>query len=392
MSKNLKFRLAFRSILIVVSLLFSCDASPQTIITGAERMDDYIGMTTGRKIAITGNHSSLVNGVHLVDTLLSVGVDVVKIFSPEHGFRGEAGAGEIVTGSVDTRTGIPIISLYGTRKKPLPEDMQGIDLMIFDIQDVGVRFYTYISTLHYLMEACAEEGVPLLVLDRPNPNGNYMDGPMLEKEHSSFIGMHPVPLVHGMTIGEYARMINGEGWLKDNVRCELNVISCLSYSRNTDYILPVPPSPNLRTTQAIRLYPSTGLFEGTIISEGRGTDSPFEVYGHPDLPYGDYQFTPVSVQAAKNPKLKGLVCRGEHLGSWMPPSGKWERIELQWLIKAYRGFPEKEKFFTDFFFKLCGTRQVYEDIRAGLGEEEIRAKWVKGIEEFEVMREKYLLY
>lgn len=388
----MKVLFAVRYIIPVFFLIFSCTLNSQRIITGAEQLEVLNELTKGKKIGLTGNHTSMVGSVHLVDTLLSMGLDVVKIFSPEHGFRGKEGAGEPIKSSVDPRSGIPVISLYGAGKKPLPKDMKGIDVMIFDIQDVGVRFYTYISSLHYIMESCAENGVPLIVLDRPNPNGNYTDGPILEKEFSSFVGMHPVPLVHGMTIGEYARMINGEGWLKDGKKCELKVVPCLEYSHSMEYILPIPPSPNLLTQHAIRLYPSIALFEGTILSEGRGTKFPFEVYGHPNLTYGEFYFTPISMPAAKNPKLMGINCRGEDLRNWAPPDRKWEKIELQWLIKAYNNFPDQEDFFNDFFFKLCGTRQIYEDIRAGFSEPQIRAKWEDGLRAFKIVQKKYSLY
>jgi len=378
--------------LFLIFFFISCNAEPQKVIVGAERMDDYIEMLTGKRVAVAGNHTSLINSVHLVDTLLSEGLSIVKIFSPEHGFRGVAAAGEAIVNSTDERTGIPIISLYGSKRKPGTEDLKGFDLMIFDIQDVGVRFYTYISTLHFLMEACAEKSIPMLILDRPNPNGNYVDGPVLEPEFQSFVGMHPVPLVHGMTIAEYALMINGEGWLEDGIKCDLHVIPCKNYTHETEYILPVPPSPNLRRQQAVRLYPSTALFEGTIISEGRGTDYPFEVFGHPELVIGDYYFTPVSRQEAKSPKLMGQLCRGEDLRSWKPSGGNWERIELQWLINAYNSFPNKDIFFTGFFLRLCGTRQISDDIKAGRNEEEIRVKWENDLVKFRLTREKYLLY
>jgi uncharacterized protein YbbC (DUF1343 family) len=385
----------------LISLIILSSCSTQTgstkiipgeeLVVGAERTESYVPLLIGKRVGITGNHTSFVKDTHLVDTLMAIGVNVVKIFSPEHGFRGQAGAGETILGSHDPNTGIQIVSLYGTQKKPSPEDMKDVDLMIFDIQDVGVRFYTYISTLHYVMEACAEAQVPLILLDRPNPNG-YMDGPVLEMAHSSFVGMHPVPLVHGMTIGEYAQLINGEGWLANRLKCDLLVFHCLNYSRVMDYTPPIPPSPNLRTSQAIKLYPSVGLFEGTIISEGRGTRAPFEWYGHPKLTYGNLYFTPVSLPEAKNPKLLGKECRGEDLSNWNPESGSWNRVELQWLIKAYNNYPDKNNYFNDFFFKLCGTRQIYDDIRTGLSEDEIRAKWQNGLAEFTARRAKYLIY
>ena len=373
--------------------IFSCVAAQEDrIIPGAERLDEYLHIVSGKNVAITGNHTSLVKSQHLVDTLYSRGVNIVKIFSPEHGFRGIIGAGERINNTVDESTGIPIISLYGSQKKPSPVDMKGVEIMIFDIQDVGVRFYTYISTLHYVMEACAESGAFLLLLDRPNPNGNYIDGPLLEREFQSFVGMHPVPLVYGMTIGEYGLMINGEGWLKDGMTCSLQVIPCKNYSHGKEYILPVAPSPNLRSRQAIRLYPSVALFEGTVISEGRGTDYPFEVYGHPQLLIGDYSFTPVSVPSSINPKLKNQQCRGEDLRNWMPQDGRWDHLELRWLIRAYNNFPEKNLFFNKFFFSLSGTRELFKDIRAGKSENEIREKWQKDTEIFRSIRNKYLLY
>ena len=372
---------------------YSYNSEQPGLKTGAERLiSDYSGMISGKRVAVTGNHTSLVQQVHLIDTLLAAGVNIVRIFSPEHGFRGIAGAGEEVLSFTDERTGIPVISLYGSKRKPAVEDLNDIDIMIFDIQDVGVRFYTYISTLHYIMEACAENNMPVIITDRPNPNGNYIDGPVLEPEYQSFVGMHPVPLVHGMTIGEYGLMINGEGWLKGGKRCNLHVISCKNYSRYKEYILPVPPSPNLRSQQAIRLYPSIALFEGTVISEGRGTEHPFEIYGHPELRYGEYYFTPASVPAAMNPKLKGMFCRGEDLRQWIPCGGKWENIELQWLIRAYNNFPGKDTFFNNFFLRLAGTSKLYDDIRAGKNEFEIRKSWEEDLKIFAQKREKYLLY
>ena len=381
-----------RNCLLVIFIFYSCTAVTQEIHTGASRIEEYLPLLSGKKVAIAGNHTSLISSVHLVDTLLSLGVDVVKIFSPEHGFRGEAGAGETVLSSLDANTGIQVLSLYGSGKKPLKEDLKGIDLIIFDIQDVGVRFYTYISTLHYIMEASAENGIPVLILDRPNPNGNYTDGPVLEMEFASFVGMHPVPIVHGMTIAEYARMINGEGWLKNGVKCELYYITCLNYTHDKEFFPPVPPSPNLRTHQAIRLYPSVALFEGTVVSEGRGTGYPFEMYGHPVFSFGNHQFIPESMDAAKDPKFRGKLCIGEDLRGWTPEGETWNKLELQWLLKAYENFPDKEKFFNNFFFKLCGTIQIYEDILSGQSEAEIKRKWQKDLYEYRLMREKYLLY
>lgn len=385
--KNIKW-----SYLFLLILLYTCSSAQNNIIPGAERMDEYIGLLFGKNVALTGNHTSVVNSIHLVDTLLSRGIKVVKIFTPEHGFRGEAGAGEKVSDGTDEHSDLALISLYGSKRMPSAEDLTGVDIMLFDIQDVGIRFYTYISTLHYVMEACAESGIPLMILDRPNPNGNYIDGPVLENEFRSFVGMHPVPLVYGMTIAEYGSMINGEGWLKDKIKCKLEIISCKNYSHSKEYILPLAPSPNLRSRQSVKLYPSIALFEGTVISEGRGTLHPFEVYGHPLLTTGDYYFTPVSMSSAPDPKLAGQLCRGEDLRKWQPEGGKWDKIELQWIIKAYQNFPDKDAFFNDFFFNLSGTRKLYEDICSGKNEKEIRKKWKSDIEDFRLIRNKYLLY
>ena len=374
-------------------LISSCTSEPKKILTGAERMDKYLGMVSGQKVAFAGNSTSLVGSVHLVDTLCSRGVDIVKIFSPEHGFRGMVGIGHYdYDDQIDKKTGIPVISLFGKRKQPTAENMKGIDVVIFDMQDVGVRFFTYISTLHYVMNACAEHNVKLIILDRPNPNGDYIDGPVLEMKYSSFVGMHPVPAVYGMTIGEYGRMINGEGWLKDSVKCELTVIPCKNYGHTKEYILPVPPGPNLRCQQSIKLYPTYGLFMGTVISRGRGTENPYVVYGHPDLPYGDFYFIPKSDWGCKHPLNEGKLCRGEDLRNWTPREGKW-KIEFQWLIKSYNSFPGKDKFFDDELFKrVWGNEQLLNDIRAGKTEEEIRGTWQEGISAFKKIRGKYLLY
>jgi uncharacterized protein YbbC (DUF1343 family) len=359
------------------------------ILVGADNYEVYLPMLVDKKVGVVTNQTSILNDkTHLVDYLVARKIDVKKIYAPEHGFRGTADAGELIKDGKDTKTGLPIISLYGDNKKPKPEQLKGIDIMVFDLQDVGARFYTYISTLHYIMEACAENNVMLLVLDRPNPNGSIVDGPTLEKEHTSFVGMHPIPLLHGMTIGEYAQMINGEKWLKDGIQCNMKIIKCLNYKREMPYILPVKPSPNLPNDQAINLYASLCLFEGTNVSVGRGTETQFQVYGSPFLPKSDFKFTPKPNFGAKDPLHKGLVCNGEDLTSIK----KVTQLELKWLIKAYNTTADKSKFFNDFFTKLSGTKELQKQIQTGVPEEKIRDSWKKGITQFKEMRKKYLLY
>ena len=357
-------------------------------------MNDYLPLLKGR-IGIVANQTSVIyhdsgnSFTHLVDTLLSRDIGVVRVFAPEHGFRGTADAGEIVKDGMDMKTGLPIISLYGKNKKPAFQD-HDLDRVIFDIQDVGARFYTYISTLHYVMEACAEQDIPLIVLDRPNPNGHMIDGPILEKEHQSFVGMHPIPITHGMTIGEYAQMINGEGWLKDGVKCDLKVIPVLGYSRTDPYQLKINPSPNLPNDVAINLYPSLCFFEGTTVSAGRGTDMQFQVFGSPDLNPDafEFRFKPEPNQGAKYPKHEGTVCFGMDLRD----QGRLEMLNLEWLIVAYNETTDKDEFFNDFFEKLSGTNTLREQIIAGQSAEEIRSTWSDGLQAFREMREKYLIY
>ncbi|TXI63675.1 MAG: DUF1343 domain-containing protein [Flavobacterium sp.] len=328
--------------------------------------------------------------VHLVDELIWDKINIVKIFAPEHGFRGTADAGELIVDGKDIKTNLPIISLYGNNKKPKPEQLEGIDIMVFDLQDVGARFYTYISSLHYVMEACAENNIPLLVLDRPNPNGSIIDGPILEKEHKSFVGMHEIPVLHGMTIGEYAKMINGEKWLKDGLQCNLTVIPCLNYSHDMKYSLPVKPSPNLPNDQSINLYASLCFFEGTNVSLGRGTEKQFQIYGSPFLPESefDFSFTPQPNFGAKDPVHNGKLCFGEDLTEIR----KVHRLELKWLLKAYENTADKTVFFNDFFTKLAGTKKLREQIEAGMTEKEIRKTWQEGLEQFKEVRKKYLIY
>lgn len=365
--------------------------SKEQYTSGAMQMDDYLFLLRGKNVGIVGNQTSIVGGTHLVDTLLDYGINIKKIFTPEHGFRGAADAGAKINNGKDEKTGTPILSLYGKTKKPTPEMLQGIDLILFDLQDVGVRFYTYISTLAYVMEAAAENGIPVIVLDRPNPNGFYVDGPILKAENKSFVGMHPVPVVYGMTIGEYGKMINGEGWLANNVACDLTVIAMKDYNRNAIYELPVKPSPNLPNWEAVYLYPSLCFFEGTIVSIGRGTDLPFQVFGHPDM-RGDYTFTPRSTAGASKPLLENQRCRGENLvefahGYPFNPS----QLHLEWVINAYKQLSGKD-FFTKYFHLLSGDKNLRTQIETGMNEQEIRSTWKNEIETFLKTREKYLIY
>jgi len=360
---------------------------------GAERTQAYLPLLLGKRVAVVTNATGMIGRTHLVDSLLSLRVQVVKVFAPEHGFRGEADAGEQVKDEKDTRTGLPLISLYGANKKPTAVQLADVDVLLFDIQDVGVRFYTYISTLHYVMEAAAEQGRKVIVLDRPNPNGFYVDGPLLEQKYTSFVGMHPVPVVHGMTIGEYAQMINGERWLKNAVRCDLTVVPCEGYDHATIYELPVRPSPNLPNMAAVYLYPSLGLFEGTLVSVGRGTDHPFQCIGLPGGTLGTFTFTPRSVAGARTPPHLGKECRGIDLREYGSFQSRMDRkLRLHWVIGMYEAAPDKASFFTPFFDKLMGTARVRERIQAGEDEETIRATWKDGLESFRRIRAKYLLY
>jgi len=360
---------------------------------GASRSDAYLYMVLNKSIAVVANPSSRIGPVHLVDSLLRAGVKVKKVFAPEHGFRGEGEAGAVISDGQDPVTGIPVISLYGNHKKPTKEDLNGIDIVVFDIQDVGVRFYTYISTLHLVMEACAEEGKELLLFDRPNPNGFYIDGPVLDTAYRSFVGMDPVPVVHGMTIGEYARMINGEGWLKDSLHCNLSVIPCLGYDHQTAYVLPVKPSPNLPNQTSVYLYPSLCFFEGTIVSVGRGTEFPFQVYGHPELKE-NFRFTPKSIPGASlHPPFENKICFGRDLRTdGMKEFSKNPVLILDWLIDSYQKLDKGKDFFTAYFDTLAGSDQLRLQIQRGVTAEEIRAGWKAGLDKFQHIRSKYLLY
>jgi uncharacterized protein YbbC (DUF1343 family) len=370
----------------------SATTQAQEIVVGANNMIAYLPLLKNKNIAIVANQTSVIfkkNGyTHLVDSLLSLDMKITKVFSPEHGFRGDADAGEKVVDGFDAKTGLPIVSLYGKNKKPNSEQLKGIDLVVFDIQDVGVRFYTYISTLHYVMEACAESDIPLIVLDRPNPNGHYIDGPTLKMEHSSFLGMHPVPLVYGMTIGEYAQMINGEHWLKNKVTCALTVISLKNYMHQSEYHLPIKPSPNLPNDKAINLYPSLGFFEGTIINAGRGTENQFQQYGAPFFPKASFSYTPQPNAGAKSPKHLGKLCYGIDLKN----TGKLSTVNIAWLLDAYAKTPKAETFFGTTFTAHAGNVQLEIQIKKGLTSKEIHDSWQPEIEAFKKVRAKYLLY
>jgi uncharacterized protein YbbC (DUF1343 family) len=359
------------------------------IKTGAENYETYLPLFENKKIGIVTNPTGIVeNKKHLVDFLIEKKVDLQKIYAPEHGFRGTADAGEIIKDGKDIKTNLPIISLYGNNKKPKSEQLAGIDIMLFDIQDVGARFYTYISTLHYVMEACAENNIELLVLDRPNPNGSIIDGPVLEMQQKSFVGMHPIPVLHGMTIGEYAKMINGEKWLANGIQCKLKVVPCTYYNREMKYNLPVKPSPNLPNDQSINLYASLCFFEGTNVSVGRGTEKQFQIYGSPFLMKTDFSFTPIPNFGAKEPMHKDILCYGEDLTKIK----KVTRLELKWLLKAYANTSDKAIFFNDFFTKLAGTKKLQEQIIEGVSEKEIRKSWEVDLNAFKEMRKKYLIY
>ena len=368
--------------------------SQNKVIVGAERFEEYLSLVKNKKVGILTNQTSVVrnqNGdfIHLLDTLLSLDVDVIKIFSPEHGFRGNVEAGGYVNNSVDSKTNLPIISLYGKNKKSTKEQIKDCEVILFDLQDVGCRFYTYISTLHYVMEACAENNCKLIVLDRPNPN-DYIDGPVLEAKFQSFVGMHRVPVLHAMTIGEYAKMINGEGWLKNSIQCDLQVIEIFGWEHDMKevYQLPIAPSPNLQTPKAIELYPSLCFFEGTKVSVGRGTDTPFEIIGYPDYYDKTFSFTPRAIKGVSdNPMYKGKKCYG-----MKDLKVQKKKLDLSFLIKMYKTANKKEDFFNSFFDKLAGTDQLRKQIEKGLSQEEIKLSWQKDIEKFKKIRQKYLLY
>jgi uncharacterized protein YbbC (DUF1343 family) len=384
----------FIQLLSVLLLSLQLAYAQAPVITGAARTAEYLPLLKNKRVALLVNQTATIGQTHLVDSLLKLHVKIQKIFSPEHGFRGNADAGEKVGNSTDQRTGLPIISLYGKHRKADAADLRDVDILIYDIQDVGTRFYTYISSLQELMESAAENNKPLIVLDRPNPNGHYVDGPVLDTAFRSFVGMQPIPLVHGMTTGEYARMLNGERWLSRGLQCKLTVIPCLQYTHHTFYELPVRPSPNLPNMASIYLYPSICLFEGTAISLGRGTDKPFQVFGSPLFPKDLYTFTPRSVPGAKAPPLKDQLCYGYDLSgdakSVLQQTGN--RLQLKWVIQAYQLYPQKDQFFTPFFNKLAGNSTLMQQIKEGKSEQEIRQSWEPALSRFKETRKKYLLY
>ncbi len=413
MKSKILFKNTFLFFFVTVFTSLSFIGYAQSLQTGAEQTDKYLPLLKDKKVGVLTNQTGIVRryeqtgGSHyrngcvdqtivemteitysLVDFLIDKNINLKKIYAPEHGFRGTADAGELIKDGKDTQTGLPIISLYGNNKKPTKEQLADIDLMLFDLQDVGARFYTYISSLHYLMEACAENNIPLIVLDRPNPKGATVDGPVLELKNKSFVGMHPIPVLHGMTIGEYAQMINGEKWLKNGIQCKLTVIPCENYNKRMPYSLPVNPSPNLPNDTAINLYTSLCFFEGTNVNMGRGTNKQFQIYGSPYLKNMDFTFTPKPNEGAKDPVHNGVKCYGEDLSAHTTIDG----LSLQWLLKAYQNTDNKEKFFNNFFIKLAGTDQLQKQIEKGLSENEIKKSWQTDLERFKKTREKYLLY
>ena len=379
-----------------VTLVDSKVEKQHKISVGAQQTDAYLHLLKDKKVGIITNQTGILPGIdnneHLVDFLISKNIKIQKIFSPEHGFRGTADAGEVVKDGKDLKTGLPIISLYGNNKKPSDAQVADLDVLLFDIQDVGVRFYTYISTLHYIMEAAAENDIAVIVLDRPNPNGHYIDGPILQSSEKTFVGMHPVPIVYGMTIGEYSQMINGEKWLENGVQANLTVIPLKNYTHNSSYDLPVKPSPNLPNAQSINLYPSVCFFEGTNVSEGRGTAFQFQVYGSPFLENMEFTFMPKPNKGAKDPQHNGVLCYGEDLTN----HPHLNEIELDWLLKAYKN-NTKKPFFTKnsgkfWLDKLAGTPDLRQQIEKGWTEEQIKATWQEGLQEFKKVRAKYLIY
>ncbi len=365
------------------------------IITGANRTTEYLPLIKNKKVGIAGNQTSIIKTdkgtyTHLVDSLLALNIKIEKVFAPEHGFRGTADAGEVVKDGIDTKSGLPVISLYGDHKKPTPESLAGIEVMIFDIQDVGARFYTFLSSLHYIMEACAENNIPLIVLDRPNPNAHYIDGPVLEIKNSSFVVMHPVPVVYGMTIGEYAKMINGEKWLKNGIQCDLHVIKLENYDHSKKYSLPVKPSPNLPNDKAVNLYPSLCFFEGTNVNAGRGTEKQFQIFGSPSLDssYFTYSYIPEANEGARYPKHQGEKCYGKDLSE----VAYLNELNIDWLLEAYKNTSNKKEFFNAFFTKLAGTKNLQRQIESGIPAEEIKNSWQEDLKQFKEVRSRYLLY
>lgn len=368
---------------------------PSRVITGAERLDLLLPLIKGKNVGLVVNQSSLVGKTHLVDTLCALGECVARIYVPEHGFRGTAEAGALIKDGQDVRTGAPIVSLYGKKKKPAPEDLESVDVVVFDIQDAGVRFYTYISTLFYVFEACVEQGKPVIVLDRPNPNGHYVDGPVLDMQLSSFVGIAPLPVVHGCTVGELARLFAGEYWIYQPQKLDLQVVPCKNYTHHTPYSLPVRPSPNLPNDRAILLYPSLCFFEGTTVSVGRGTDWPFQIFGAPAFVRDSFWFVPRSNEGARYPPHEGWICRGYDLRDIPLDSLRAQKqLNLTYLLDFYREYPQKDSFFLSngFFELLAGTYSLRKQMEAGNTESEIRATWQADLEAFKAIRKNYLLY
>lgn len=385
--------ICFLFVLGIFSLKSCAQAENEnSVLPGIYQLDSLVPLLRNKNIAVVANHSSIVGRTHLVDTLISRNIRLVKVFSPEHGFSGTFDAGEFVVEPVNKD--IPVVSLYGKGKKPAKADLQGIDLVIFDLQDVGVRFFTYISTLHYVLQACAEQHIEVIVLDRPNPNAHYIDGPVLELKYKSFIGTHPVPIVYGMTIGEYATMINGEGWLGDNLKCNLSVVKVQNYTHQKPYTLPVKPSPNLPNMLSVYLYPSLCFFEGTTFSVGRGTEFPFQVFGHPAYPDNEFVFTPHSIPGSSTqPLYKDKLCKGVDLRNLETDTVlSWSAINLEYITGAYNKMGKAEEFFNSYFELLAGTNKLRQAIIAGKSPDEIRSSWQPEIESFKKIRAKYLLY
>jgi uncharacterized protein YbbC (DUF1343 family) len=395
------FKKLKNTVYFILLVCISCTAqenkknTTETIRVAANRTEAYLPLLQGKNVGIVGNQTSVIfksekDYTHLVDSLLSRSVSLKRVFAPEHGFRGTADAGERVEDGIDSKTGLPIISLYGDQKKPDPQHLRDLDVILFDIQDVGARFYTYISTLHYMMEACAEQGIQLIVLDRPNPNGHYIDGPVLEENYKSFVGMHPVPVVHGLTIGEYAQLINGEKWLMNGLQCDLKVITMENYSASRAYDLPIKPSPNLPNATSINLYPSLCFFEGTNVSAGRGTGMQFQVFGSPvlDSTYFDFEFTPISNPGAKYPKHENKLCFGKNLQN----EKELDHLNLDWLLQAYDHTQDQTSFFNSFFNKLAGNSSLKEQIQQGKTAEDIKESWQADLENYKIKIKPYLLY
>jgi len=378
----------------IILFLFSVSLYSQSIRTGAERTEIYFHWLKNKNVAVVANQTSLIQKTHLVDSLLNAGINVKKIFCPEHGFRGEAQEGEKVNDSKDRRTGLPLISLYGKHKKPSSDDLEDIDAVVFDLQDVGTRFYTYTSTMSYVMEACAENKITFIVLDRPNPNGFYVDGPVMEAAFVSFVGLFPVPIVHGLTVAEYALMINGEKWLKTKHRLKLKVVGMENYDHSVRCSLPVMPSPNLPNANAVFLYPSLCLFEGTVVSVGRGTDKPFQIFGHPDYPGHDFSFTPHQKSGSSIiPPFNKKTCYGIDLTTYAENHRHTEgKLNLEWLLMMYKQLPDAKNFFTDYFDTLAGNHTLQQQIKEGLSEEKIRESWQPDLNKYKKIRKKYLLY